>query len=267
MSLPFVVARGCRGGAFAANASGGGTATPKTDEEKIEDGEVGGVVPWIWLDANKINGSDDSGNPSDGNNVSSWVSRSGSRSAVQSTASAQPDWEEDRFNSLPSVEFTAAEYLLIGSEAWNADDMSFFFAGLWGTGYGFFSRWAHSSSAKQFQIRKNIIYASDNGTTTRTGLSWTADISNFRVDSFIKDGTSYAYRRDLSSHASGTEANTETLPNSPQYTVLGGQVGFTNGSGFLGTPGQICELIVWDSALSSDDRDTVESYLSEKYGL
>ena len=242
--------------------------TSKSKEQRIEDGEIGGEVPWLWLDANKINGNNTSGNPSDGGAVSSWTSRSGSRVANQSSASVQPDWEENELNSLPVVDFTQSEFMLLPNEEWTADNLSVFLVIKHAGTYGFISRWAHSSSARQWQIRDDILYASDNGTSTRTGLSYTLDHSSFHIDSFIKNGTSYAMQRDLSSYASNTEANTATLHDSTQYTVIGGQVTTTSGTtASYGAGGKLAELLIWDNNLSDADRDVVESYLSEKYNI
>ena len=265
MKLPWVSSRYGRGASYAAAPAA--PAVALTDEQKIENGDVGGGVPWIWLDANKINGSDDTGNPSDGGAVSSWASRTGSRTAVQSTGSAQPDWESGEINSLPVVDFATAEYLTVGSEEWTADNFSIFMVINWTSGYGFVSRWAYTSGERQFALRHNILYTSDNGTSTRTALSFTAEGSSYHVDSIIKDGTSYVMRRDLSAHASGTEANTNTLNDATQYTVIGGQLAEVDGGAFLGSTSELAELIIWDGTLSDTDRDLVEGYLKDKYDL
>lgn len=72
--------------------------------------------------------------------------------------------------------------------------------------------------------------------------------------------------RKLTAHRSTTQISQETGDTDPAL-FASAAIGSINGGGGGWYSGDILELAMWDSALSTADRETVISYLETKYGL
>ena len=113
MSLPLISGRGWRGGSFAA-----GPAAPVADTG-ISDADILAMSPIIWLDADAEYVEEGSGDPveTDGDNVTSWLDRSGNdRDFLGYSAGYYPHWYEAGTNDLPYVHFDADRL------RWTSDD-------------------------------------------------------------------------------------------------------------------------------------------------
>ena len=85
----------------------------------------------------------------------------------------------------------------------------------------------------------------------------TIDTSNILLYTLVFNGASSSARRSESSYLSGNAGS-----NGMQGVTLGGRF---NDTGY-GNP-DIADFIIYDKALSTEDRDEVEDYLTDKWGL
>jgi len=234
-----------------------------SDEQKIENGAVGGGVPYLWLDAGKLNGSDTTSG-SDGDAISTWTSRSGSREFSQGTASVQPTWQTGEINSLPAVYFDGTEYMKTAAEDMSFDEFSFFWVIKWSSSpnYAMFGHWV----SRFWSIRHDRVLLSYDGANWAWQTHTSLATGSYEQDSYIKDDDEVFLRTNGSAVA--------TLDwNNSSYNSIN-DISGSSSQLWIGAQGvshrakaYVSEAILWTSKISDADRDTVESYLTTKYDL
>lgn len=231
----------------------------------------------VWLDAQDVDGDGSAlNNPTDGTAVGTWVDKAslqGTQSAVQTTGTLQPLYYSNVLNGQAAIRFDGSDYLA-------APDVAL----------GPFTYFSVFKATTQY----NMIYergtnaAQNNGEflytdidesvgiyrdTKRSGKNATAGWGN--TGEFLLTENSF----------SGTNASNVLFVNGGQValsnpgslvddpgtgvvtdTLYVGQRAGTAGAGW-GLNGDFAELLVFNRVLTDAERNTVGSYLADKYGL
>ncbi|MGH2359749.1 MAG: LamG-like jellyroll fold domain-containing protein [bacterium] len=237
--------------------SGGGSAAFSPDQ-------VSGLILWLKADSLALN---------DGDAVTTWADSSSSANDVtQATAANKPTLQTNEINGKPVVRFDD-----VNDRLGRADDADFDF------GSGNFSVFAvakptgsrgaiickdNYQGADGFYVKcadngeigsGTLWFAYWNGSTT---VSMGAVDTAFHQLAAIREGTGANQVKlylDKTNSANTTDAR--TLSNALELRV-GSAV---NNADFFG--GDIAEILVYNSALSTADRQSVETYFSSKYGI
>lgn len=222
-----------------------------------------------WYKADAIAGL------SDGDAVSSWVDSSGNgNTATQATPANQPTWKTSIVNGKPVVRFMAsgADYLNLPNfmSAFTAGEVFIVlkptadpngtntYTGIWNfnnpTQYPSHYTWSANGFIYEgfgTTVRKTV------GDPSKTTKAWRL----YNVASAAGDYT-VRYDSDPLYH---TATNTVYFPTTPR---LGGALGTTDHIWVnLYLDGDIAEVLIFNTTLSSGSRSAVESYLCTKYDL
>jgi hypothetical protein len=212
---------------------------------------VGSAIPDSGLkhhfDATEISGSD-------GDSISTWPDKAGSKDLTQATSSNQPTLKTGQLNGNDVVSFslstfldvafseiTQANHVFIVAKADKLEDGRIFDSE---TGSDSHSIMLASGSSK---------FALEAGSRLRAS-SWD---KNWHIHSALFNGASSIKRLDGSQTASGDAGSL-------------GLDGITVGQRAEGASefqGDVAEILVYDQELTDSDRDAVESYLSDKWGI
>lgn len=229
----------------------------------------GGFVPTdiagcvLWLDASQIVGL------SDGDPVDTWNDESGQGNDCSGSGGTRPTYETNVLNGLPVIRFTAASTMFLqGAMSLAGDDATFIAVA------------AITSSSAAFG---RVLSVGDNATDDYTSAAYAAAIcknntneSIVSVRAFSNLGSvaiTHSQAFQASAIFDGTDEHTRVDGGSPAtvgstgtFAVTAYRVGRNlGGDGSL--DGDIAEVIVYDSALGTTDRQTVEAYLAAKWGL
>jgi len=222
----------------------------------------------LWLDAEQGVYSD-AGTTLAVNNdaVYQWNDQSGNSNHVtQVTSGSRPTLKTTGINSKNSIEFAEPEFMDSSTPVVSAPNTIFAVhvmtaSDVWGSAiwdsdanvrHNFF--WNASGSPDSFRA------AAVNNEDTTVG-------SGNRFDQFI---TAVTYNGASSSifmnGADVGDGSVDLGSNNLDGITLGTlRAGLGGGNYYLN--GQIAEVIVYDSALSTTDRETVETYLADKWGI
>ena len=204
----------------------------------------------LWLDA-----SDSSTVTLDGsNNVSEWRDKSGNlRHSTQASTLLRPAYTSAAVNGLNAITFDAADDLLSCYNA-AANPCTWFAVHKW-SGGNRDTRIGGNSPLSGVSI--GISAASSwNMSFVRDSIAW--------VPSGFSQGTGtrlYRMAYDLSSSSFWTYNGEETLR---QTTALTGTLG---AAANLGMPGQLCEVVMYERALTAPEIAAVEAYLATKWSV
>lgn len=182
-----------------------------------------------------------------------WTDAAGNSN--HGTANPGPRLRHSRINGFPAIHYYSASFqhvlpdlsALTEAEAFLVLKSNGGNPGLWTTGTsGSSSHWPFSGS----------IY-DDFGRGGRFGpITPATDPLTWSLYNPSSESGAWVARQDGSTiHSSGS--NTPSFPSSPR---LGNSVSATFN-------GEVAELILFDHVLASADRDTVETYIADKYGL
>lgn len=218
----------------------------------------------LWLDA------DDSNtitlNSTNGSTVSQWDDKSGNNYHVsQSDDSSQPTYVESVLNSKNIVRFDGADKLINGSAtpAGGSTNRTVFVvfnrtSPLNDIGYPL-TLGISSSTGQTFGISQEIAVRTGNSSRVFT----TAVDSTHAIVTVALNGTSTT---DLSARKNGStlcvDSTSQSILNTASGIILG-QNTANSGPHY----GDVAEIIVYDSALSTSDIQSVESYLASKWGI
>lgn len=212
--------------------AGGGAFSPS---------DLSGLV--LWLKADAITGL------SDGDPVTTWDdSHTSNNDATQSTGSAKPTYKVNILNGKPVLQFDGVD-----------DTMTVSATPTVGTVFVVAVRTSNPSNYIGL-----LTGASDPGganyyfTTGVDSTSW--DTGNPWITTFYRDGTAGVTTVDASWHLYG---GTDATPNAPMAGIAIGR-DRSNGRNW---PGRIAEIILYDSVLSTGNRQSVETYISGKYAI
>jgi len=224
------------------------------------------ALPAFHFDAEKFNGVDATGNPSDATTIDTstvWTSRVGGITASQDTSANQPSYKTTGTNSKPYVLSTAFMYLEL-SEIISAPGPFTVFAVSEATaagksatiGDGVFKAEAPKANIQFIWSNTNYLYYSAtgadsgalplaiNGAETRAFLMTrdSSDNTNFFMDGDNETGT-----------VVGTNSDTQFISSIMACISPYGLIG------------NMYEIAVWTSDLSSADRNILGVYAQAKY--
>ena len=213
----------------------------------------------LWLDA-----SDSSTIIENGGTVSQWNDKSGNGYNVsQGTASNQPTYTASALNSKSVVRFDGNDELtngsatVVGGSTNRTVFVVFNSTGGSATSYGV-TLGDSTSTGQTFGVSKEIAVRVNGGYRTWT----TAVDSTHAIVTIVLDGTSTT---DLSAWKNGSSLTASSTGTQTINTAAGIIIG--NGTAGGNLVGDVAEIIVYNSALSTSDRESVESYLSTKWGI
>jgi hypothetical protein len=224
----------------------------------------------LWLDA-----ADATTLTLSGSSVTSWTDKTGTTSLTQSTSSLRPVYTSTGFNGRPAVQFTGvqgASYQYLQSattSVYNSISSFTFFAVM-----RIVSTPPVFPSPISLQNKVSFYLRGLNNSSGFTGDNmWTYQGSTF----VASPNTIFPYDTDtISCLALGSTQqfflNGSTTISSPSFTfgtgtnlsLLLGWSGYNANDGFNG---YMSEVIVYTSPLSTSQRQQVEGYLAQKWGL
>jgi len=231
----------------------------------------------LWFDASTIVQSDNTA-------VSSWTDLSTNAwNFSQGTTTQQPTFRTNRQNGLPAVVFDGANDFLASTAAVgimnNVSGGTMFLVAKWNTsaaiGRPFYIASGNINAARFILSKGSDNIPTVNGRRIDGETSMSADTNYFAVDGnqfFICSGPIDYINGFIKIYYNG-------LPYS-QYTLatFGGNSSATNssfvrmGANAAATAaqffsGEICELIVYNRALSEDEIGRIHAYLAAKWGI
>jgi len=275
------------------SASASGTVTsPDYEQEVSEITSLKG-----WFDANKPNGTDQTGF-TNGTAVTTWTSRVGTSVTLgQSTASAKPTWNTSQINSLPAINFDVGDWL--NSTSTDIKDIVHGqnniaittyvvmqvdnYPSSSGAGDAMVLGWEDTVTSVGSQdvfhlprIERGTGYlqllerAGGTGLTNLAGYEYQTAIGtgSYKYFGCIAGATSITLRvngseQTMSNYLGGTW-NTAQTHDAHQLQVGG----FSNAGGSqLLLDGKIAEILIFNSTLGSTDIASVENYITDKYNL
>ena len=275
------------------SASASGTVTsPDYEQEVSEITSLKG-----WFDANKPNGTDQTGF-TNGTAVTTWTSRVGTSVTLgQSTASAKPTWNTSQINSLPAIDFAVGDWL--NSTSTDIKDIVHGQNNIAITTYvvmqvdnypsssaagdAMVLGWEDTSTTVGSQdvfhlprIERGTGYlqllerAGGTGLTNLAGYEYQTALGtgSYKYFGCIAGATSITLRvggseQTMSNYLGGTW-NTAQTHDAHQLQVGG----FSNAGGSqLLLDGKIAEILIFNSTLGSTDIASVENYITDKYNL
>ena len=212
----------------------------------------------LWLDAN-----DSSTITLNGSTVSQWDDKSGNDYHVsQGTASNQPTLTSSVLNSKNVLRFDGGDYLTnasatpVGGSTNRTIFVVFNYTGS-DIRYAFMLGPSAGSAGDNFGITQEIAVRVQFGNRI-----WSSSVgSSHSIVSIVLDGTSTT---DISAWQNGTSLGVSSTLSNTVNTQSSFGVG---GQGASMLIGDVAEVLVYSSALSTSDRESVESYLSNKWGI
>ena len=213
----------------------------------------------LWLDASQITGL------SDGAAISTWTDATGNgRNATQETASARPTYKTNIVNGKPVARFDGGDVLVIANTTLGFTRAATFFLVITKTGtFG-----ADEPIAGFVQsLPTRIGYFVTGGGNLRYnsfGASFEHAASNYNnttsiISHTIANGAAAGWRNGASAGTAAPSIGSDWPANN--YEI---------GHMLTLTPyftGDIAEIIVYPSALSTANRQAVEAYLAAKYAI
>lgn len=223
---------------------------------------AGGFVPTdiagckLWLDASQIVGL------SDGDPVGAWSDLSGNGTNGTASGSARPLYKTGILNGLPVVRFDGTDDEMVCSLTGSAAMTVFIVTkkrSVPGSGAGGFGQNCFSCDAGGafYTNQGNSVlgYSFYNGGGANgiggTAFGWSVAVLRFVSTSLVEfyfEGSAGGTMNPGTSFSAGTLFN------------------MAGGTNFWGDH-DFAEVIAYDSALSSTDRETVEDYLGAKWGI
>jgi hypothetical protein len=201
----------------------------------------------LWMDADQIVGND-------GDLVATWSDTSGTGNNATATGAGRPTLKTNILNGKKVVRFSGSNYMSLTSQSsYNSVFMVLNFTGST-TGYkGLYSR-----TTADYGIYSNL------STAKKWGLYRNAEISSGKAL-----GTAYRHISVIWRSGSDIDLTTDgivvnTGGGSP-FGYAGNLIGSDEGT--QNHVGDIAEIIIYNTALSTANRRSVENYLRVKYAL
>jgi hypothetical protein len=215
---------------------------------------ITGMVLWLAADDLSL---------TDGDPIGTWADQStAGNDATQSSGIVRPTFKTNQVNGLPVARFDGNDKLDSALSMSSAACTMLAVLKPTGTGYRTILA-ANLAAGLQWRIDDTTNYQTLNSEyTTAVATSTNAVTSAFHViAATFDDGTSYAFKFDGSASGSGSHSVTLTAGRT---AVIGSAPGTFGGEWFTG---DIAELLVYDSVLSSGDLNDLTNYLQAKYAL
>lgn len=224
-----------------------------------------GMVLWLKADTGVKNTSNVTA--TNGQAVQTWEDQSGSGNhAIQTTSSSQPIWHQDGGNGGSALRFLSSSLQCANTTSLNPSQMSIFVVG----------KYANSGSYQTFLMKTPSSswttggYGVSQSGSSSTMTGWINSYSgsaNVGSSSFQKEQTllfSMVYQQgSLTVYNNGF--NTVNSSNAPAINSSAAPLVIGNSPGNYGLNGDIAEIIIYNYALSTVQREAVEEYLRNKY--
>ena len=219
------------------------------------------LEPGLWLDA-----SDPSTLTLNGSAVSTWADKSGNnRHASQANSTNQPVLTAGGLHGKPVVTFD-------GSNDFFTVDLDFL-AGVPHSAFivtnptGFSNIYGAANSSQG----SNSLHVGFNGNNYRMNF-WANDFGPARSANFIAGAANivnYAWVTGVGKQifANGKSEGSNTNAGNIGTMSGGGRIGHTTTAGHAAFGGDIAEIIIIPSVLSTEDRQKIEGYLAHKWAL
>lgn len=220
----------------------------------------------LWLDAD-----DASTITLNGSNVSQWNDKSGNaRNFDQGTAANQPARTLSAQNGKTALTFATNDFLKNTALNWGASNSTLFlvmkeddteqgFQNVFTTGTGATGQWSYGINANFVNNRYSIFDIGE----AHTAFNFSPTGTNADVVCFTTAGVSSgSVTANLFRNGTADTGNPKTQTTTT--SAAGAQLG-ANSTGAEAYRGTICEVILYDSQLSTTDRNKVEDYLKTKW--
>jgi hypothetical protein len=203
----------------------------------------------LWLKNDSTTGAVGNGNP-----VATWYDQSGNSHDVTSSGTDRPTYETGILNGLPVVYFTAPNKMQSGSFTLNQPTTAFIvcnYVGIYSNDY-----WLDGLSLFTLILGQ---YAATNTLGMYSG-SWLSKTGNV-LTSYGVFGGIYNGSSSLISFNGSTATGNPGTGNAGGLTVGQAQNGNSPLTGGVG------EIVIYNSAVSTNLRTCIEGYLAWKWGL
>ena len=222
---------------------------------------VPGMV--LWLDASALSDDD----KDDEGNIAIWRDESGRGNDAMGTEGRRPTYKEDAIGGLPAVEFDGSQYLAAAdTDSWNLDYITIISvvqfndltnhrtivnrstAAKWVTYY----YWHNNRHFRMLVDPEQDNYYHANELPVKEPLTITGDYDGRSVNLWFN----------------GALQDTHEFNNGGVITKEDGDlyIGSLEGSTRF-HKGYIAEILIYNKALNDKERESVEGYLMDKYGL
>ncbi len=228
----------------------------------------------LWLEASQENSFDDS-EQEDESPVTTWYDINpqspSKQNAVQSTAASQPKYISECINNIPCVRFDGSNDVLVSSLDINYTKLPnitifvvFRYSGdgvnaneaLFGNDDG---SWDRFVLTEHTTLNASISNGSSTQAFSALGIENTPQIFSLTLKNGVSNG-SKAFMNGQESSVTFTEGHYNLGENSTS-------IGALRESGELSMGGEISEFIVYSRALKNEERQSIENYLGQKYGI
>lgn len=213
------------------------------------------TAPEIHFDATFLDGQDSANNPSNGSVVSSWSNRSGSSTsytATQATGSAQPTFTTIGDGSKPCVTFDGGDFLDTANN------------------------YALSSDLTLITVSKST--NSEKSAAMGWNGAWQNAIwfkASFNSNDYVTGGSrgDFTAPENFAFHTVTRASGTSKLYENGGTALWSGSNTATMNAGRIGRnqldhhSGNISEILVFNTALSTANLNTIRAYVSNKYGI
>lgn len=230
----------------------------------------------LWLDASQLSGL------SDGDPVSSWTDQSGNNyHAAQATLGKQPEFKTNLVNGKPALRFDGVDDRLSfsGSALGMATDVSGFSVVMvmhtntlgssarpfyLAQGFDNYTRINIGVEADQRMtlLARRVDYGSSQEVASATNI-WPT--SGFHLYTTNVDFANTSANLWLNGANVGTTTSLLTAGNTSGTNSASGYIGATISGGYLA--GDLAEMIAYPRAITTDEREQLELYLANKYGI
>jgi len=231
----------------------------------------------VWLDAQDVDGDGiASNNPANGTAVGTWVDKAslqGTQSAVQTTGTSQPLYYSDVLNGQAAIRFDGSDYLAAPDVALGP--------------FTYFTVFKATTQSSMIYERSTNADVTGNGEFLYTDINMSFETMRDAVKSGKNVSSSWGATSPnqfllVENSFNGTNASNLLFVGGAQVgvdvvaqdpglgvitdTLYVGQRAGTAGEGW-GLNGDLAEMLVFNRVLTDAERNTVGSYLTEKYGL
>ena len=209
----------------------------------------------MHFDATFLDGQDSANNPSNGSAVSSWSNRSGSSTsytATQSTGSAQPTYTTIGDGSKPCVTFDGGDFLDTANN------------------YVLGSNITLITVSKSTNSSKSSVMGWNGAWQNTIWTKWSSNSSDYVVGGSRGD---YTAPENFSLHVVTRSVGAVNLYENGGSALWSGTNTSTMNAGRIGRTqlgyheGNISEILVFNSALSTSELNVIRAYVSNKYGI
>lgn len=218
-------------------------------------------APTLWLDANDP--LDNGTHPADLSALATWFDKSASgNNFTQGTGALQPTFIDNSINGLPAISFGDTPYM--GGAVISTVQYTVFVVGICNDISNPRTYFYNGNSGGNGQGVKAVTNPASKNGLLYGGVTWLEDgdpdagVPHIYNASWNGTVTSY-FIDNVSTAISGSAS-------APNSATTSGTLGADPGGG-AALDGMIAELLFYNRALTSDERDAVYTYLSDKWGI